>query len=370
MRNQTKDLVLVAPLGNPTRRPRLHKFIEILNDDGGVEFWGWARSKVDRVSGQTTVNQRNILYGGGFRNRFVYALYPVWVVMVFLNLIIFRPKKVIAMGLETSSACYLASFFFSFDYIYDDPDRFVLVVGMPKSVKRALTLFEAAISKKSRFHIIPSTSRYDYKSEKFLVLQNTPTRAQYEYVLGQERAKPSGFVVYVNGLLTKSRGLSSIARAASQLCNSNPEINFIVASKGHDLSAEQFFSLSNVNYLGELSPNEALSYYPISDVVLTLYDPCIEINRYAMPNKWGDALCFGTKIIVNKHTFTAKSIVELGLAEEVTYGDCDELVMLLTRLAEHAASKPRHSDHQIEWPPDFVFFDDASKTFLDRFMSD
>ena len=64
MLNQTKDVVLVAPLGNPTRRPRLHKFIEILNDDGGVEFWGWARSEVDRVAGQATLSQRNILYGG------------------------------------------------------------------------------------------------------------------------------------------------------------------------------------------------------------------------------------------------------------------------------------------------------------------
>ena len=153
---------------------------------------------------------------GGFRNRFVYALYPVWILMVFLNLIIFRPKKVIAMGLETGSACYLASLFFDFDYIYDDPDRFVLVFSMPKFVKCILIRFEKLVSERSALHIIPSTLRYDYHSEKFFVLQNTPTRAQYEYALRKKRTRPKGFIVYVNGLLTDSRGLAVITKSGIQ----------------------------------------------------------------------------------------------------------------------------------------------------------
>lgn len=369
MLNQAKNVVLIAPLGNPNRRPRLHKFIEILNDDGGVEFWGWARSKVDRVAGQDTFSQRNILYGGGFRNRFVYALYPIWILMVFLNLVIFRPKKVIAMGLETGSACYLASLFININYIYDDPDRFVLVFNMPTFVKRILTRFERLVSEKSELHIIPSTLRYDYHSEKFFVLQNTPTRVQYEYALRKKRTRSKGFIVYVNGLLTNTRGLAVITNAASKLSYINSEISFIVASKGHEKSAEQFFSLSNVNYLGELSPNDALSYYPVTDVVLTFYDPCVQINRYAMPNKWGDAQCFGTKIIVNRECLTAKSIIESGNAVSVTYGDCDELVFKLIKLAEGNMSNSSYSDHQNKMNGNFDFFDDASKLVLDQFVS-
>lgn len=364
-----KNIVLIAPLGNPTGRPRLYKFIEILSHDSDIEYWGWARSAADRIADKAVIKQRNILYGGGFRNWFVYALYPVWILVVFLNLIIFRPKKVIAMGLETSSACYLASLFINFDYIYDDPDRLLMVANIPTSIKGMLTHFEKLVSEKSSFHIIPSRSRYNYHSKKFFVLQNTPTRSQYQYALRKKRAKPKGFVVYVNGLLTDSRGLSVIASAASKLINIDQKINFIVASKGHDTSADYFFSLSNVNYLGELSPNDALSYYPISDVVLTFYDPSYEINRYAMPNKWGDALCFGTKIIVNKECVTAKSVIKAGNAKSVTYADCDELVSLIVQMARNTSTESNCLDHQNKMAKDFIFFDDATKLVLDSFVS-
>lgn len=369
MRSEKKKVVLVAPLGNPNRRPRLHKYISILRGFGEVEYWGWARAEADRVADKTSILQRNILFGGGFRNRFVYALYPLWTLMVFLNLIIFRPKKVIAMGLETASACYLASFIFDIDYIYDDPDRFVLIINMPSLIKRFLTEFEKLISRTSAMHIIPSVSRYDYQSHKFFVLQNTPTRAQYEYALARKPNRPDGFVVYVNGLLTESRGLRFITEAAIELSATNASVIFIVASKGHDVTARRFFSLPNVTYLGELSPNDALSYYAVSDVVLTFYDPCVDINRYAMPNKWGDALCFGTKIIVNQECLTAKWLIEVGSAEAVRFGDSRELVLKLRELAEYSKSNSSWRDHNNKTAGEFAFFDDASRDALHQFVS-
>ena len=75
------------------------------------------------------------------------------------------------------------------------------------------------------------------------------------------------------------------------------------------------------------------------------------------------------KIIVNIECLTAKSVVESGNAEAVTYGDCDELVSKLIELANHTALNLSYSDHRNKMTADFVFFDDASKLVLDQFVS-
>lgn len=87
-----------------------------------------------------------------------------------------------------------------------------------------------------------------------------------------------------------------------------------------------------VNNLGYLTHVNSLAQYLANDVVVTFYDPAIRINRFALPNKWGDAIVMGTPIILNEGIKTAAPLITAGVAFTVPFDSPDSLVVLLRDL--------------------------------------
>jgi hypothetical protein len=88
--------------------------------------------------------------------------------------------------------------------------------------------------------------------------------------------------------------------------------------------------------LGELTFEESLATYYRAHLAFTFYDPQIEINRIAEPNKWGDCVVTGTPFITNTEVQTARSYLENKQCLAVAYSDHEGLARLLSNLSSHS----------------------------------
>lgn len=327
------DLKIIAPLPNISKRTRLAKLIECLPKNVNYSFFGWKRLSSDKVE----ENGNFILNGGGYSSKKAKIMYLFWMVAVFFCCLYkFKSNdKVWALGFESAFPALLASKIKKFDVIYDDADRFSQLFNFPKIIKNILGYLEKYVSHNCLIHIIPGRERYDFTSENFLILKNTPTSfdlKKSELVdLNLEiiqKTKSYDFNIYVNGWLTDTRGIDIIKKIAEARKN----ICLLMAGRLDSDLAQQMLTFENVIYLGELPQYEALAYYRISNFVLTYYNPIYPINRMAEANKWGDALQYSVPVIVNKEVVTAEFLRSSNSCISVNYEDDQGLLTQLDKL--------------------------------------
>ena len=365
-------ITIITPSGRPAKRVRLAKTIKLLSETGHpLEYYGWERTEgeplADGMDG--VVVNKALMSGGGYRSRKARLYYLWWMVRVFFFVLFRAPKRIYALGLETALPVWCASRIRrKVKYVFDDADRFLLIFSLPKSVHKFLAFFERKVSRDALAHIIPSTARYDYNSAKMLEVFNMPSEpqiAQAEKIANDAKyAKASDgqmkLSVYVNGWLDPTRGLTLIDGAVSALAaRGRKDISFKVAVGNLTAEPPAFFSHPFVTYLGSLTHLQSLAEYKSTDAVLTFYDPKIRINRYAIPNKWGDAITMGTPVILNDGIKTALPLTDIGAAFSVPFEDPDALADLLCELADAPEKIDAARMAIISLRTRYIYFDEA-----------
>lgn len=319
---------IFSPTSSITGRTRLYKISKIITDLGGcVEHYAWRRSKADSVAESNLikiVKQKHILSGGGYGGGGNKPLYLVWMIKVFFRLLVMRKSNVWALGLETAFPAVLASCIRGHRVVFDDADRLVLLFKLPSAVFRVVRSLEIFTSKRSIVHIIPSAERYDYFSPKFLELTNLPSRGSVLKALEAKidddvmRFVNGKTVVYANGWLSETRGAEFIVDLCRRILEKNLQSNVcvIVAGRIDSCEIKECLRLPFVMDLGLLEYEEALALYKVSDYVLTLYDPSVAINKYAISNKWGDCLFFKVRPVINRGVETARALESVSVKVE------------------------------------------------------
>lgn len=338
--NKRNTVVLIAPLGEPSKRVRLAKTIRLIGEDYNcdIAFWGWRRTAGEDLGKNMDgiIETRLLIKGGGFRNIFARLFYIAYIFSVFVTVLRHAPRRVYCLGLETALPVWFASLFRPrIRYVFDDPDRLILLWPLPKLVERMLIYLETKVSMASVAHILPTKKRYDYNNKKQVEISNMPDLRQVSEALKKAPIREKGkLLVYVNGWLDISRGLNLLDCVAETLdLEGNSDIVFNVAAGRITGDASRFLKRSCVRYLGSLSQIDSLAQYPVNDVVVTFYDPSVRINRYALPNKWGDAMAMGTPVICNTGILTAEPLLASGAAFGVSFENADDLVNLLKDLS-------------------------------------
>ncbi len=336
-----KTVVIIAPHGEPGKRVRLAKMIRILKKryHHDISYWGWRRTPDDTlgINLDGIIESRTLLSGGGFSSALTRFYYLVWMLRVFFMLLWHAPQRIYCLGLETALPAWAASRLRRrIKYIFDDADRLVLLWNLPKPVEKMIIVLEQQVSQNAIIHIVPTLERYNYRTSKLYEIANMPEQGQVDEAKHSAVPKQDNRLhVYVNGWLNKSRGLDLINHAAKILERDNcNDIVFNVAINTGRKTNDQldFLERRNVNHLGYLSHTQSLAQYLANNVVVTFYDPAIRINRYALPNKWGDAIAMDTPIILNEGIETAASLITAGIALTVPFDDPDALVALLRNL--------------------------------------
>lgn len=179
--------------------------------------------------------------------------------------------------------------------------------------------------------------------------------------------KDDQFVVYINGLLTEARGTEFIKQII--LNTKDPSIKYFIASKGFNNSGAELFVLPNVVYLGELTQEKALAYYNIADLLITFYAPNIEINRYAAPNKWGDAFYYKVPIMCNSEVITVSDLAVAGCAKVIDYGDVKSALSVLYELANTGTTDLKKSFENPSLQQKYQLFENALEPTIHQFVT-
>lgn len=357
-----KNLIVIYPLSSLKKRTRLAKLAEVATNMGiTVTSWCWERLPGEAKDDLALpLGEKHVLLrGGGWSNPNLKYWYFLWMLRVFWGTLRTRPQKTVyCLGFESAFPVWVASWLTKTTYIFDDADRFSMIIRLPGPLQTLLRYLERKTSENSMTHIIPGKERYEFTNAKQFVIKNTPDKETIEKSKHITVPRPDPqLVIYVNGWLKATRGISTLIKVAEQL-QANTKIHFLVAGSLEDEAAKQFVKLSNVTYLGQVDNATALAGYRSCDLVFTFYDPAIPINKYAESNKWGDALFFGIPVIVNDEVLTADFLRKSNACISVPYHDSTQLTTLLLGFANDttALSKLRSSITQLR--KEIKFFDE------------
>ena len=333
------EIFFLAPLSALRKRTRLAKMAQVMRRKGvRITLLGWERTPGEldalRWEGEG-VTERAILHGGGYVSNKARAMYPLWMIVVFWHVLrLGRGKILFCLGWETAFPAVIASMFTGSKVVFDDADRFSMVIRLPGPLHRLLTSLEEWTSRRSFLQIVPGWTRYEWRNDNMLALRNTPLREDFE--AARAAAPPrvdADLVIYVNGWINWDTGSPVFLKALDKLRETDLKVVMHVAGRVVSAPGKALVKHPSVVFHGELRQREALGFYPASDVVLTFYDPAVAINPHAESNKWGDCVYFGKPFVVNTEVRTAQHFADAGGAWQVPYRDVDALVERLKLLA-------------------------------------
>lgn len=356
-------LTMIAPLPAIKKRTRIAKMVPVfLDHEILINFLGWERLKgeaVDLTWDDPRVTERVILKGGGYASKYVRLMYPIWMLVVFWTVLrLGRHKQIICLGWETAFPARLASIFTGSSILFDDADRFSLILRLPGVLNKILVSLERWTSHNVLIHIVPGWSRYEWRHDDMMILRNSPSLADFERAKVQAPSrKPVDLVIYANGWLGQTRGAPIILKALDGLKEKGLSVHAHIAGRVDSPDGEALISHPLVEFHGEVAQHQAIALYEASDVVLTLYDPAIPINKQAESNKWGDCVFFETPFIVNSEVQTATEFVEKGAAFSFPYDDVSALIDLLESFSSHAEPLRTAKMNMAGFKSDFPVFD-------------
>lgn len=361
---KTSTLTMIAPLPAIRKRTRLAKMLPLFLDHGfKVNFIGWERERgevKEQPWDDPQVTERIILKGGGYASKKVRLMYPLWMIAVFWTVLsLGRHKSIICLGWETAFPARLAAALTRSTIIFDDADRFSLILKLPRILNVVLVRLERWTSYNCFLHIVPGLSRYEWRHDKMVVLQNSPTSA--DFALAKKMAPDRGaddLVIYANGWLGQTRGAPIILEALNGLQDKAFTTKVHIAGRVDSPDGEKLISHQLVEFHGEVPQHLALALYISSDIVLTLYDPAITINRQAESNKWGDCIFFETPFIVNSEVETAQKFVTNGAAFSFEYKNSRALASLLQSIVDDRTKLKTAKQAIATFKSDFPVFDE------------
>lgn len=256
-------------------------------------------------------------------------LYLLWMFKLFFFILKSDDTHYICSRFENCFPIWLASKFRKLNYIYADRDALHSTYNWPKVIKWFIKWLESKISLAAKVHLIPGQSRDFTNGTNVKVVPNLPStwilETAKDIYKSRGRITEDGILtVYINGWLAPTRGRVHILNALSSAKLKN-SVKFIIAGEMQEEHIKSFEKQINVRYLGRLSSEEALSYYYDADVVVSLYDPSIEINTKAEPNKWWDCAVTRTPFITNFGIDTLEQFTDLVEYELIDYTDVHSL---------------------------------------------
>lgn len=365
--NSKNSIIIISPTSSISKRTRLYKLAIFLYESGikNITHIGWERIKGEHNETLLPfkIKKEVILKGGGYGGPTIRRFYFFWMAKLFFkSFSINKRSKVWALGFESAFPLLLASKIKGFKLYFDDADRFSMLINFPFFFNKIIQSLEKLTSRLSFKHIIPVVERYDFTSNRFHIIRNSPSKSELlkaKKISKNKKWIKASLVININGWLGKGRGM----KTALDLYNSliNDDIAFILAGRLDSEEAIELSKKDKVQFLGEVSNAEALASYLNSDLVYTYYDPLHEINRYAASNKWGDAIKTETGIIVNSEVKTADYLKNIGMSISFPYHNTKDLSLYLSKISRDSSKIEKFRKNANKISEEFECFEDQLK---------
>ncbi|NZA25833.1 hypothetical protein H0E84_05510 [Luteimonas sp. SJ-92] len=327
---------IVLGQGNPyLKNPYLSKLARVLEDGGiGYEFWVWSRDGGDTALPRVRVLLRFGSWGGGAVNALGYAL---WVGLLTLRILL-RPRAgtFFCSRLDAALPCALVSLLRRCDYVFLDRDKLSKSHPWPAAAKRVIEWVEGFVGRRALLHVLPGASRESAGdgAGNVRIVRNTPHSAAIALArrAAAANAPRTRLRVLISGLISPERG-ARMMRAAVERLTGGDEVEFIAAGRLLGADAQALAARLGPGYRGIVGNEDALALLLGADLVLAFYDPALEINRLAEPNKWFDCAALQVPFVTNQGLQTSDPFERAGACFVCPYDDADALVALLRRLA-------------------------------------
>lgn len=337
------NITILASVALPRERTRIEKLFKSTQHRYNLKFVGWNRENEQyQTSFRSKHEVIHLLRGGGYANKYLLFYYPLWFLKVFLFGIRQPRSNLYCLAFDTAFPIALASLFRSHNFIFDHADNFSKSYSWPYPIKKILEKLEVFTAHQASIHLIPSKARWDSGSaENCHIIPNIPTtdamtKAKQISSTLPKRGRNKRLTLYVNGRLIHSRGIDILTNLLDILPDKYlNQLEIILAGNIISPEAEKLSQTKPVHYLGLLDNEEALAWYYRSDIAFTFYDPAIEINRLAQPNKWGDCIATSTPFIVNDEVLSAKPYKDRGACFSVPYNNLTALRNLVVDLIDN-----------------------------------
>lgn len=313
------------------------------------KFYMWSRA------GEESQPRKLVIYKGNFSNKFgkifCYLSFAFHIIYQ-----LFRDNKgiVLCSRFETLLPVYFFKLFsFSkFKIVYLDRDAINYQIKN-KFLKKLFFLIEYRISSSCFIHVIPSNDRNYTGLDNVVLLENSPSidliEGSDKSIFNKELPKVINdrFVILVTGWLVKTRGLDFVLETIKLLKDSDKILFIFVGSVPDEFSKIRHFD--NVLHYDRCSPEDAFCFYRYSDLVLSFYDPKIEINQLAEPNKWYDCVVNKIKFVTNYGLVTSRRFENYGLINYINYGDSIALQNLILDLSSGSDYFPKNSIQKLDY---------------------
>lgn len=170
--------------------------------------------------------------------------------------------------------------------------------------------------------------------EKTVILANYPADfgadCWYRFPRGE-------FRIFAGGALGRGRGLEFLLQAAKAA-----SVRIVSAGRLTDDYSRNIFGRDPlVDYLGCLTPDEAMRTLADCHVSVAFYAPGPKINGLAAPSKVYDGLCAGRPILVSAGSEIADWVEQNELGYRIRYGDVEGLIARIEQLKARQPELPR-----------------------------
>lgn len=340
-----------------------------------VEFITWKReSDSTTAKDPDNINQYCLLNSGRLSvpKCFLVITYIYWMLKLFAFVLLSKDRYYFCSRFENCFPVWLGSKFRSINYIYADRDSLYSTYSWPSAIKPLIKWVETKIATSASVHLIPGESRDFTGHVNVEIVKNLPASwtlnksIQIANSRISEGTDSEQLCVYLNGWLAPTRGRKHIINA---ICNANllDKVKFIVAGDFDQDFSDTISGSTNVEMLGRLSNEEALSYYYSSDVVVSLYDPSIEINVKAEPNKWWDCVFTNTPFVTNYGIETLAGFKGLVPYYQIDYQDEMSLSYFLETVSlDEKYKRNRTNTQDVNYP----YWDERIKDIINKFLEE
>ncbi|MEI2453754.1 hypothetical protein [Lysobacter firmicutimachus] len=324
---------IILGQGNPyLKNPYLSKLSQVL-DAAAIpyEFWIWSRDKQAAALPKVRVLLSFGSWGGGAINALGYALWVAWLTLrVFLQP---RAGVYFCSRLDAALPCALVASLRDCQYVFLDRDKLSKSYAWPKPVKRLIETIERFVGRRATLHVVPGASRaVDGDGGNIRIVHNTPHSDVIQRARGLVAGMPprdGRLRVLISGLISPERGAKMMREAVEAV---GDRIDFVAAGRLLGDDAKRLAELLGERYRGIVSNEDALALLLSADLVLAFYDPALEINRLAEPNKWFDCAALQIPFVTNPGLDTSQPFEAADACFLCEYGDGRALAQELLRI--------------------------------------
>lgn len=294
---------------------RLHRYMAVLNDAGVA--WhavAWDRTGHEPADPHCTFHRQPSPVGGGWRNL---GRILAWNVALFRAL--WRRRREIrvvhAVDLDTALGATAFCVLTGTRLLYDAFDQYSDTRNLTGLAKRACDALERLCMRRAAVVLVPDACRIAQHGiqgwPNVVVLENVPTDTAAAQAARRQAVVPSRppwRLVYVGTLEPVHRGLEDlmavVARAPQQA-------SLLVAGTGPLAShaAAMAAAHDNIQFVGQVSPDQALQLMGEGDVIVGLYYLSSHNHRYAAPNKYYEHLMLGKPLLTTAGTPPGQRVV-------------------------------------------------------------